>query len=186
MEITEDFIDDLERNHNSVIMSYAIDYWRSLPHTKRSNVIDFIREAIESGDTLSLDHANRIITRIMSANDMRRYAIFAAKQSLCMFENKYPDDDRPRKAINAAEAALKNDTKENRKAAKIAGDEANWCGAGVKSANLTHAAWAAADAAYAASKDYDIEKYAAGSVFGQSKENKIKILKYAMELLKNA
>ena len=63
-------------------------------------------------------------------------AIICAKTVLSIYEMKYPEDDRPRKAIEAAMKYCKNPTEENRK------DAAN-------------AAAAAADAAYAAAADDD-------------------------------
>lgn len=51
-------------------------------------------------------------------------AIFRAEQCIGDFERKYPNDKDPRKAIDAAKAVLKNDTKENREKAKIASDSA--------------------------------------------------------------
>ncbi len=47
------------------------------------------------------------------------YAVFAAEQVLDIFENKYPDDKRPRKAIQAAKKCIKNPSKENKKAADV-------------------------------------------------------------------
>ena len=66
-----------------------------------------------------------------------KMAIFSARSCLDKFENKYPGNDKPRKAIEAAEAVLANDTAKNRKAARIAAD----------AAYAAYAAYAAADAA---------------------------------------
>lgn len=65
-------------------------------------------------------------------------AIYAAELVIDIFEKEYPNDKRPRNAIEAAKKVLKNDTAKNRAAAKAAGDAA-WA-----------AAWAAGDAAGAA------------------------------------
>lgn len=43
--------------------------------------------------------------------DSVELAVFAAESCLEVFETKYPDDKRPRKAIAAAKAYLKNQTK---------------------------------------------------------------------------
>ena len=48
-------------------------------------------------------------------------AIFAAELVLPNFEKKYPDDKRPREAIEAAKRVLKSDTANNRSAAMSAG-----------------------------------------------------------------
>ena len=50
----------------------------------------------------------------------RRSTLYAAEQVLEIFEKKYPDDKRPRLAIEAARAVLKKDTKINRDAAYAA------------------------------------------------------------------
>lgn len=62
-------------------------------------------------------------------------AIYAAELVIKLFEQKYPDDKRPRKAIQAAKAWLKNPTEENRKKASSA---------------AYYAAYAASSAAYSA------------------------------------
>ena len=52
-------------------------------------------------------------------------SIYAAELVIDNYEKIYPDDDRPRKAIEAAKAVLKNDTEENRSAAEsVAGSAA--------------------------------------------------------------
>ena len=68
------------------------------------------------------DWANWLIERVMSRKQKLQYAIYAAEQVIGIYEKKYPDDDRPRTAIDAAKAVLKNDTKKNRAAARAAGD----------------------------------------------------------------
>jgi hypothetical protein len=46
--------------------------------------------------------------------------VFAAELVLPIFEEKHPEDTRPRKAIEAAKKALEKDTLKNRRAAMIA------------------------------------------------------------------
>src|SRR3990167_2648382 len=53
-------------------------------------------------------------------------AIFSAELVLNNFEKKYPDDKRPRQAIEAAKRVLKNDTAKNRSAAWSAARSAAW------------------------------------------------------------
>lgn len=48
------------------------------------------------------DWANWVLVRFMSHTQKVTYAAFAAKQVLHSFEEKYPNDKRPRKAIKAA------------------------------------------------------------------------------------
>jgi len=60
------------------------------------------------------DWANWTICRIFNRKQKMQYAIFTAEQVIDIFEKKYPDDKRPREAIEAARKVLKNDTAENR------------------------------------------------------------------------
>lgn len=81
--------------------------------------------------------ANWTICRVLSKEQKVKYAIFCAEQVLDIFEKKYPDDKRPRIAIEAAKKYLENPIEENRRAA----------------ADAAYASYTAADAAsYAAAK----------------------------------
>ena len=87
-----------------------------------------------------LDWANWLIARILDRKNRIRYAIYAAEQVLEIFEKKYPDDKRPRLAIEAARAVVKKDTMIN-------------CDAAYAAAYATNAAaYATNAAAYAATK----------------------------------
>ena len=86
----------------------------------------------EKEDTMRF--ANWGIVRLMGKTQKGKYAIFAARSVLKIFEDRYPEDKRPRKAIEAAEKWLAEPTEENRRAA----------------ANAANAAYAAANAADAA------------------------------------
>src|SRR5574343_604637 len=66
-----------------------------------------IRELIAQN---KLDWANWTIARLLSNDDKVIYAIFAAREVLYLYENKYPEDLRPRKAIEAGENYLKDKT----------------------------------------------------------------------------
>ena len=72
-------------------------------------------------------------------------AIYAAELVIDIFEKEYPNDKRPRNAIEAAKKVLKNDTAKNRAAARAAAGAATgaaaWAAAG---AAARAAAWAAA------------------------------------------
>ena len=76
-----------------------------------------------------LEWANWLIVRIMTRDQYLRYAIYAAKQVLHLYEKQYPDDKRPREAIRAAERCLKSNTQKN-KAAAWAAWAAAWAVAG--------------------------------------------------------
>ena len=77
-------------------------------------------------------------------------AIYSARLSLKDFENKYPDDKRPRQAIEAAETVLKKDNKETRSAALSAARSAALSAArsAALSATLSAARSAALSAAW--------------------------------------
>jgi hypothetical protein len=129
------------------------------------------------------DWANWLIVRLISHEQKISYACFATRQVLGIFEKKYPDDKRPRLAIEAAEKCITENTQENRDAARAAarvawaagaaawdalaaGDAAKTAWAAAKAAgDATKTAWAAAKAAWAAAK-------AAGTA-GDAIKNKI-------------
>jgi rRNA-processing protein FCF1 len=92
---------------------------------------------------VKIDWANWLVVRLMTHSQQVQYAIFAAEQVLDIFEKEYPDDKRPRKAIEAAKAYLKNPTEKNKNAAADAAADA--------------AAYAAYAAAYAAA-DVEMKK----------------------------
>jgi hypothetical protein len=48
------------------------------------------------------------------------YAVFAAEQVVGIYEKKYPDDKRARKAIEAAKLCISKPTEENKRAAYTA------------------------------------------------------------------
>jgi len=78
------------------------------------------------------------------------FAIYAARLVLDIFEKKYPDDKRPREAIEAAERYAKSPTKKNKDAACAAADAAAYAAAYAAHAAAHAAAYAAAYAAHAA------------------------------------
>ena len=73
-------------------------------------------------------------------------AIYAAELAIGIYENKYPDDKRPREAIETAKAWLKDPTEKNRKAAEAAAWAAEAAAEAARAAAWA-AAWAAAEAA---------------------------------------
>jgi hypothetical protein len=79
--------------------------------------------------------ARWVIVRCLNKEENVKLAIFCAKEVLPIFEAKFPDDKRPRKAIKAAIAWCKKPCEETHSV----------------TANAAVAAYAAADDAYAAS-----------------------------------
>ena len=96
-------------------------------------------------------------TKIISV----KWAIACASRVLHIFEKKYPDDLRPRQALEAAMRWLNSPTKTNRVAA-VAAAAAAYAAA--------DAAYAAGDAAYAAYAAGDAATYTARSAAGAAAE----------------
>ena len=61
--------------------------------------VDFVKKLIKAD---KLDWANWTIVWSLNKINMIKYAVFAAELVLPIFEKKYPNDDMPRKAIEAA------------------------------------------------------------------------------------
>jgi len=136
----------------------------------------------QSDDLLTLllrlnDHrpewARWLFSRKMNTKQKRLISIFAAEQVLHLFEKKYPCDDRPRKAIEAAKVVLISDSVDNRDAAAYA----------------AYAAYAAADAAanaaYAAADAAANAAYAAADAVAGRKEMQVRIIKEAVRILES-
>jgi hypothetical protein len=119
-------------------------YEWSVPRLKTPmNDKDFLQALIDDN---KLDWANWVIIRLFNDTQNRRYAIYAAEQVIHIYEKEYPNDNRPRKAIEAAKAYLEDPTLANASAWEAARDAA-WEAARA-------AAWdAARDAARAAAWD---------------------------------
>jgi len=111
--------------------------------------IELCLQLINSNDFEKLKWANWLITRFMSRKQKLEYAIYAAELVLHIFEEKYPKDDRPRKAISAAKKCLKDDSKENRNAAA----DSVYVAVYVAVSTAADAAAAAASAAASAAAD---------------------------------
>ena len=88
-----------------------------------------------------------LICRIMNKNQSVQYAIFAAEQVIDIYEGKYPNDKRPRNAIEAAKAYVQNPSKKTKAYAADAADAAY---AAAYTTDASYAACAADAAAYAA------------------------------------
>ncbi len=69
-----------------------------------------------------LEWANWTLCRLLTRKDNIRYAIFAAQQTIENFEKFFPDDKRPRQAIEAALTYLNKPMKAN----QIAAESAAW------------------------------------------------------------
>src|SRR3990167_6202909 len=63
-----------------------------------------------------LDWANWLIVRCLPYKGYVSYAIYAAEQVIDIYEKEYPDDKRPREAIEAAKKCVDNPSSENKRA----------------------------------------------------------------------
>jgi hypothetical protein len=88
-----------------------------------------------------------------------KIAIECAEHVLHFYEDKYPDDKRPRLAIDAARKYLSDPNEENRKAAAYAADAAD-AAAAAYAAYAAYAADAADAVAYADAAAYAASAYA--------------------------
>ena len=129
---------------------------------KSAELKDIINFCIKSKKSDYLSHANWLITKKMTKMQCVKYAIYAAEQVLHIYENKYPDDKRPRLAIEAAKKYLKNPSAAVADAARAAADAA------------AYAAYAAARAAADATADAAAADYV---------KMKSKILKYGLKII---
>jgi len=126
----------------------------------------------------SLDWANWTICRVFSKEQRIKYAIFAAEQVIDIFEEQYPDDSRPREAIEAAKRYLEDQS--TSKAANAAAKRAAFAAASNTKHTAICAAFAAAFAADHAA--FSAVIYAANAA-ADSDEMRRRILKYGLELL---
>ena len=111
------------------------------------------------------------------------YAVYAAEQVIDIYEKKYPDDKRPRKAIEAAKACIKNPSAKNKEAA---GWAAAWA-AGAAARAAEAAARAAGWAAEAAARAAEAAARAAGAAgWAAAAAMQEKILRYGIRLLEDS
>jgi hypothetical protein len=155
---------------------------------KESNAFKVIEKLISED---KLDWANWTIVRVMNYKQYVGYAVHAAEQTIAIYEKEFPDDDRPRKAIEAAKRCIENPRDENKKSAAsdaYAASAAYAAAADYADYAASYAAYAASAAAYAAAADYAdyaaSADYAAYAAAAAKKEMKIKILRYGLQLLK--
>jgi hypothetical protein len=149
--------------------------------------------------------ANWTIVRLMTHKQKVQYAVYAAEQVIEIFEKKYQNDKRPREAIEAAKAYLKDPSDKNKNAAANAANAAYaaaYAAAYTAAYTAAYAADAAADAAaYAAaysaysaySADAAYSAYAAANAAANDayaaakrKELKIKIINNGIMILKSS
>ena len=111
----------------------------------------------DEGDKSAYSDMRIIEAYKWTKKDSVALAIFSAELCLDKFEKSYPDDKRPREAIDAARVVLAHDTAKNRSAARSAesaarsAESAAWSAWSAWSAAKS-AAWSAESAAKSAAK----------------------------------
>ena len=141
------------------------------------DVLQYQEEVKEEGEDI-YNWCYWLIVRLLQHKERVRFAVHAAEMVLNIFEEEYPEDKRPRQAIEAAKAWLENPCEETQQAAAAWADAAYaWAAANAADAYAAYAADAAD--AYAADAA-DAAAYAAYAC----PDIKDKILEYGIELLK--
>ena len=103
------------------VCSEGVDWFRENYGAKTVNAVDALRLSLKQNKH---SDCNWFLSTALNRGNKIRYACYAAKQVLEIFEEQYPNEKRPRQAINAALKCIKNDTDKNREAASEASSEA--------------------------------------------------------------
>lgn len=129
-----------------------------------------------------------LTVRTMTYSQYVSYAIYAAEQVIDIFEKKYPDDDRPRKAIAAAKKCLENPSDGNKKNAaySAAYAQSTYYAAYIAAYAADAATYAAYSAAYADNYNADAAAWYAYAASMYQERIRVKILNYGLNLLKEA
>ena len=117
----------------------AVQYF--VEQNKQQTALAWINHLVAVDKT---DWATWFICRVFNHTQQIQYAIFAAEQVIDNFEKQWPDDKRPRQAIEAAKTYLKQPNKENKKAVKLAAESA--------ARSASESAWSAARSAWLAAR----------------------------------
>ncbi len=129
-----------------VLENYGACYEGMLWYTSNgepASVEETIEKLLDSDECEKFEWSNWLLSRVLPVDDKIRYAIFAAELVLDIFEKEFPEDKRPRNAIEATRVYLSH------KDAAAAGAAYD-------------AAGAADEAAYEAARDAaDVAAYAA-------------------------
>jgi len=141
------------------------------------------------------DAALWVLENKMNKKQSVQLAVFSARLCLEVFENEFPDDDRPRKAIEAAEAYIKNPCEQTKSAAWSAAWSAESARSAASASWSAGAAWSAASAAWSARRAASAARaaWSAGAASAASaasaawsaarKEIQTKIIKQAIKIM---
>lgn len=90
----------------------ALEWWSK----KNKEPVDILEELIAAK---KYSWANWFIVRVMTYHDYVSYAVYAAEQVVGIYEKKYPEDKRPRLAIEAARKCIEAPSEENKNATPV-------------------------------------------------------------------
>ena len=145
-------------------------------------LVEYDGKTIKSNDQFVCERMRVIKTFKFTKRNAVEWSIYCAKLCLKNFEKKFPKDKRPRLAIKAAEAWLKNPTKKNKSAAESAAESARFAAGAAKFAaesarsaefaarSVGFAAWSARFAAWSARFAAWSARFAAGAVESATKK----------------
>ena len=175
----------------------AREWFKGELNGKRSMSVSKLFSLLKQIDRI--DWANWLVVRLMTHDQQIMYAIYAAEQVIEIYEARYPNDTRPRNAIQAAKTYLEDKTEANKDKvadATYAVADAAHAVYAVYAADAAHAAhavyavyaaYAAARAARAARATYatdaaaDAAAYAARAAV--SRNMRLKLLNYGLGLI---
>ena len=102
---------------------------------------------IKSKHKQAFEWSNWLMVRLLNDANKIKYAVFAAREVLPIFEKRYPKDLRPRLALEAAEKFISDPSEINKDACAAAAYAADYAAANADAADAADAARAAAYAA---------------------------------------
>ena len=118
-------------------------------------------DAKDLTENVRLEWANWLICRLLDRVDRIRYAVFAARQVVDIYEKEYPEDNRIRKAIESAEAVIKNPDDKGLKSAARSAELAAESAARSAELAAESAAWSAARSAESAAWSAELAAWSA-------------------------
>lgn len=142
--------------------------------------IKLLKKLIQKGE---LCLAEWLILRITNYKQYIRYLIYAAELYLPEFEDEYPRNNKPRKAIAAAERCIKAPTKQNKLYAIDAADYASNAATESENYFATAPAFLAESCALAAANYIPFKSDPSVYSYHPEKWKRIKLLRYGIKLL---
>jgi len=94
------------------------EFFNWFSHQKETNGINIIKSLRDENE---FETANWLFVKLMTYKQYVSYAVFSIEQVIGIYEKKYPNDKRPRKAIRAVKKFIDNPTKENKDSTTAAG-----------------------------------------------------------------